>query len=141
MTSEFGRDHDDDLHAAKGGEADRVECEQVESMSRQYSAKTFLRKVPNKLLRDYFAAVAIDLELNWDGLVDTDVEPIFEAIHALNDKQRGAVESDFTNINELACENGTRAILEEAAFWGKDWSAQFAQMENAYERAFWTFLN
>jgi len=110
-------------------------------MSRQYSAKTFLRKVPNKLLRDYFAAVAIDLELNWDGLDETDVEPIFEAIHALTDKQRGAVESDFTNINELACENGTRAILEEAAFWRKDWSAQFAEMENSYERAFWTFLN
>ncbi len=44
-------------------------------------------------------------------------------------------------INELACGAGIRAILEEAAFWGKDWSADFEKMENDYERAFWTFLN
>ncbi len=44
-------------------------------------------------------------------------------------------------INELACGAGTRAILEEATFWGKDWSAAFEEMENDYERAFWTFLN
>lgn len=110
-------------------------------MARQYSAKTFLRKVPTNLLREYFTAIGIDSGLDWDGLAESDAEPLFEVIQVLNDKQRGLVESDFTNINELACENGTRAILEEVAFWGKDWSARFEQMENAYERAFWTFLN
>ena len=33
------------------------------------------------------------------------------------------------------------AILEEAAFWGLDWSADFEELSSPYECAFWTFLN
>lgn len=51
------------------------------------------------------------------------------------------MKSDFTMVNELACVVGVRAILEEAAFWRMDWPKQFEEMENAYERAFWTFLS
>lgn len=110
-------------------------------MTRQYSAKTFFRKVPNRLLQQYFRKRRIDLSVDWGDLDETDADPVFEALQALPDDRRGRVESDFTMINELACGVGVRAILEEAAFWGKDWSVQFEQMENDYERAFWTFLN
>lgn len=110
-------------------------------MARQYSAKNFIRKVPNPLLEQYFRERRIDLGVDWDDLDETDAAPVFDAIQALPDAQRGAVESDFTMINELACGAGVRSILEEAAFWGKDWSADFEAMENDYERAFWTFLN
>lgn len=110
-------------------------------MARQYSAKNFIRKVPNSLLQQYFRERRINLGFDWDTIDETDADPIFDAVQALPDAQRGAVESDFTMINELACAAGTRAILEEAAFWSKDWSADFEKMENDYERAFWTFLN
>ena len=44
-------------------------------------------------------------------------------------------------VNDLACEAGTVAILEEARFWNRDWSDAFAKMRNAYERSMWTLLN
>jgi hypothetical protein len=110
-------------------------------MARQYSAKNFIRKVPNRLLQQYFHDQRIDLDIDWARLGETDADAVFDAIQALPDHQRGEVESDFTMINELACSAGVAAILEEAAFWGKDWSDDFEKMENDYERAIWTFLN
>lgn len=110
-------------------------------MARQYSAKNFIRKVPNYLLRQYFRERYIDLRVDWDNRLETAADPIFDAVQTLPHRQRDMVEGDFTMINELACGAGTRAILEEAAFWSKDWSADSEKMENDYERAFWTFLN
>jgi hypothetical protein len=110
-------------------------------MTRQYSAKTFLRNTPNDILRQYFEQRQIDLKLEWVRLHETEVNPIFLALEELPERTRSEVDSDFRIINELACDDGVQAILEEAAFWGRDWAEQFASMRNHYERAFWTFLN
>ncbi len=110
-------------------------------MARQYSTKTFLRRVPNSLLAEYFRRREIDLGIEWLGLAETDVDSIVEALQGLADGECGAVESDFSMINELACGAGVRAILEEGAFWGEDWGAAFEKMENDYARALWTYLN
>lgn len=110
-------------------------------MARQYSAKTFFRNVPNILLQQYFQSRHIDLDLEWVRLHETDVDPIFLALEQIPEGMRSAIDSDFRMINDLACEAGTLALLEEAAFWGRDRSEQFAGMKTAYERAFWTFLN
>src|SRR3972149_4239657 len=107
-------------------------------MARQYSAKTFIRKVPNLLLRQYCERRGICLAINWDILGEPEADVVFDALEALADEQRKGSGSDFTMINELAWGAGIRAILEEATFWGKDWSADFEKMENDYERAFWT---
>lgn len=110
-------------------------------MTRQYSAKTFLRNTPNDILRQYFEQRRIDPQLEWVRLHEAEVNPIFLALEQLPEQTRSTVDSDFRVINELACDDGIMAILEEAVFWGRDWSDQFAQMKNNYERAFWTFLN
>jgi len=110
-------------------------------MARQYSAKTFIRNVPNELLRQYFNGVLIELPVNWDEIGDTDAEPVFDAIEMLDDRQRGTVESDFTEINELAFLPGTLAMLEEAKQRKDDLAEQFDALENHYARAFWTFVN
>ena len=103
--------------------------------------RTFLRKTPNALLKQYFEQRNLHLGLEWDTLGETDVEPIFEALDRLPEARQQQVESDFRMVNDLACEAGTLAILEEARFWNRDWSDAFAKMRNAYERSMWTFLN
>ncbi len=110
-------------------------------MVRQFSPRTFFRQTPNHILQQYFKRKDIPTEIEWEGLGETDVEPIFEAMDGLDDHVRQEVEGDFVAVNELACSKGVLAILEEAQLWGRDWSDQFAEMKNAYERAFWTFLN
>lgn len=111
-------------------------------MARQYSLRTFIRNIPNDLLKRYFVAKGFKrLKLDWSEIGKKDPEPVFEAIAKLTENQRAEVESDFTMINELAEAKGTRAILEEAEATGQKWAKQFAKMENDYARAFWTFLN
>ncbi|MCA9250650.1 MAG: hypothetical protein KDA54_05910 [Phycisphaerales bacterium] len=110
-------------------------------MARQYSPKTFIRGVPIDLLQQYFEGKGFTLGIDWDSVEDSDADPLFDAIQALTDRQRATVESDFTEINELAEEKGTQSILEEATIRGEDWFAQFEALENHYARAFWTFLN
>ena len=128
-------------------------------MSRPYSPKTFLRKVPNKLLKEYFARHGGLPEVDFDKLAENRMESVFEAMQKLAPKTETRIEADFHQINELACRAGIRAILGEAAMraflqeiGGKpiaddssagkvDWAGQFEVMKNDYGRAFWTFLN
>ncbi|HNO77173.1 MAG TPA: hypothetical protein PKN33_03850 [Phycisphaerae bacterium] len=109
-------------------------------MARQYSPKTFIRKVPNELFRQYFNGKPIELLVDWDEIGDTDANPIFDAIQSLDDHVRASVESDFTEINELAHVKGVLAILEEAHIRKVDWVEEFDALDNHYARAFWTFL-
>ena len=110
-------------------------------MVRQFSARTFFRQTPNHILQQYFERKHIPIGIEWDGLGETEVEAIFEAMDQLEGHVRQLVEGEFLTINELASSKGTLVILEEARLWGEDWSDHFAAMKNAYERAFWTFLN
>ncbi len=110
-------------------------------MARQYSAKTFFRNAPNALLAEYFEHAGANLDIPWGDLRETEVEPIFEAMEGLDHEPQSRIEGDLRFVNELACEAGVQAILEEARSWGRDWSEQFAEMKNHYERALWTFLH
>lgn len=110
-------------------------------MNRQYSPRTFIRHAPNALLKQYFDTEEIDLAISWDELRETDDGPIFAAIDRLPPEQARQVHGDFSMANDLACSNGVVAIIEEATLWNQDWSEQFAEMTNDYERAMWTFLN
>ncbi len=110
-------------------------------MARQYSAKTFLRNVPNTLLEEYFKRRGIDLEFRWSRLHETEVDLIFMALEKLPDQTRGEIDTDFRMINDLCNAAGVLSILENATLWHRDLADRFAKMKNAYERAFWTFLN
>lgn len=110
-------------------------------MGRQYSAKTFLRSVPNFLLKRYFEQRSLDLGLNWLMVNADNVEWVFAAMERLPEDRRSRIDSDFRLINELACERGTLAILDQAGCLRADLAERFQRMKNAYERAFWTFLN
>ncbi len=110
-------------------------------MGRQYSAKTFLRNTPNELLQQYFRWRNLDLGFDWSYLHETDVDPLFVAMEDLPEATRTAIDSDFTAINDVACQGGVLAILEKAGGTDRGLGKLFAGMRNAYERAFWTFLH
>jgi hypothetical protein len=112
-------------------------------MSRNYSPKTFLRKTPNSILKEYFKKKNPLTDINFDSLGETEIEPITQALDKLLQGQRKEVEVEFQRINEMAYEDGVRVLLEEAGsvFHNLDWSGTFAQMKNPYEHVFWAFLN
>ncbi len=110
-------------------------------MPRQYSPRTFLRKTPNALLKEYFAAQDVLGDIDFDKLGETEVEPIMAAMEALPMREGMLIEEEFRQVYELSCELGTRVLLEEAEFHEMDLADTFGQMGSHYERAFWMFLN
>jgi len=112
-------------------------------MSRNYSPKTFLRKTPNALLKEYFGRKKLLTDIDFDSLGDTEIELIAEALDELPEQQKTEIGADFRQVNEMACEMGVRVLVEEAAYpyHNIDLTTTFEGMKNHYERAFWVFLN
>ena len=83
-------------------------------MARQYSQRTFLRQTPNAVLKEYFAGKGLLGDVDFDALTkETDIEAVSEAIEALPDAQRAAVEADFEQVNELAYAKGVEAVWSQ----------------------------
>jgi hypothetical protein len=94
-------------------------------MAQEYQPRRFFRKAPNRLLRLYFAARNVLSEVNFGALTETRVEPIYQAWLKLPDDARKEMEQDFQDIDELATEGGSKAILDEARWHGEDLAEQF----------------
>jgi hypothetical protein len=79
-------------------------------------------------------------EVDFGALTETQVEPIYEAWLNLREDTRKEMEQDFQDIDELATEGGSKAILDEARWHGEDLAGQFASLTGFHEHTFWTFL-
>ena len=112
-------------------------------MWRNYSPRTFLRKTPNKVLKEYFARKGLLSDVDFDSLDETEIEVVDEALDRLVEKEKIEIEAEFRQINEMACQAGVQVLVEEAGsvFHNLDWTETFGQMKNHHERAFWAFLN
>ncbi len=114
-------------------------------MSRNYSPRNFLRKVPNYLLKDYFEDEKrkLPLEIEWDNVGEADVEVIRAAIENLPEQTQTLIEEEFRQINDLACAAGVRCLLEEgeSVFHKLELADTFREMKDHYERACWMYLN
>jgi hypothetical protein len=79
-------------------------------------------------------------EVDLGALSETQVEPIYESWLKLSDDTRKEMEQDIQDIDEMATEGGSKAILDEARWHGEDLAEQFASLTGFHEHAFWTFL-
>jgi len=109
-------------------------------MTRQYSPKTFLRQSPNPVLQQYFRSNDISLEVDWKCLTPRRIDPLFDAIEALPDEVRDAVEQDFRLIFAMATPKGRLLLIEQGAVLGVDLSERLDGVENHYEAAMVAFL-
>lgn len=110
-------------------------------MSSQYQHRQFFRWVPNALLRKYFEAKGIDLDMEYEKLREADVEPIFSAFIALPETQQSNMEMDFQAINALASDGGTGTLLNEAAFNEDEaFAVEISGIDGYHAKAMWAFL-
>jgi hypothetical protein len=109
-------------------------------MASEYQPRRFFRHAPNRLLKRYFAARGVLADVDFGRLTETQVEPIYGNWLKLSEEVRKPMEQDFQDIDELATEGGSKAILDEAEFHGEDLAEQFAKLGSFHERAFWTLL-
>jgi hypothetical protein len=89
-------------------------------MVQEYQPRRFFRNAPNRLLQRYFAARNVPSEVDFGVLTETQVEPIYKTWLKLSDDARKEMEQNFQDIDELATEGGSKAILDEASFYKQD---------------------
>jgi hypothetical protein len=110
-------------------------------MPSSFDPKRVLRQVSNSLLDDLFQTHGHEVELPWDELGQTQVDPIFDAWQALPDADRCAIEIVLQEVNEMATEDGVRAIIEEAI--RQDNGELIDDLEgyaSRYDKAVWTYI-
>ena len=105
-------------------------------MVQEYQPRRFFRNAPHRLLQRYFGTRNVLSEVDFGALTETQVEPIYEAWLKLSDDARKEMEQDFQDIDELATEGGSKAILDEARWHGEDLAEQFASLTGFHEHAF-----
>ena len=110
-------------------------------MGRQYSPRSFLRQVPNHLLKAFFAQRDSLVEILWELQRETEIGLIYDAWQALPATRRAEIDREFQAVHELACEAGVRALVEEGLFHGLHLAALLEQQEGFYHKAMWAFLN
>ena len=111
-------------------------------MAAQYSNQQFFRKTPNQYLAQYFAAKAVVLDVNFDGLKENNSNAIQAALNKLAASQVAEIEAEFQNINALACECGAVALADEAEFHGDSaFVEEIAVIDGFHAKAMWAYLN
>tara|TARA_R110002072_G_C7966658_1_gene534364 strand:- start:4238 stop:5416 length:1179 start_codon:yes stop_codon:yes gene_type:complete len=110
-------------------------------MASQYSHLHFFRRVPNELLSRYFEARDVGLEIEWEKLKPTEMEPVLDGFLQLEDTQQAEIEAEFQDIHALASEGGVRALLDEAAFHGDDGFCEALEaLDGFHAKVMWAFL-
>ncbi|MBY0545022.1 MAG: hypothetical protein K2Q14_05680 [Gammaproteobacteria bacterium] len=109
-------------------------------MSKAFNLQHFLRKVPNKFLQQYFTQHNVLTEIEFENVLETKIEPIYQAWLELPENIRNPMEQDFYAIHNMATEAGSKAIIDEATWHGENLALQFSMFKGFYEHAFWTFL-
>ncbi len=109
-------------------------------MAQQYQPKRFFRQAPNLFLKRFFNERHEMLEFKFESLGETQIDPLYQAWLEIPEGTRNEMEGHFQDIDELASEKGTKAIIDEALWHGEDLAIQFATLTGFHEHAFWTFL-
>lgn len=109
-------------------------------MPTHYSPRGFLRQVSNDLLRQYFEAKGCLLDVDWEALTETKIEPLYEAWLALPEAQQRIADADFTEINELANDAGIAVLIEEGEWHGLRLNEYLEQLDDQVDMVTWTLL-
>ena len=111
--------------------------------SKNYQPKDFFRRAPHDLLVQYFARHEVLADIAFVEKSDEQIEALFKAFQALDERLHSKMEADFQEIHNLSTEGGIKALMDEADFHGDDLVELFAQnaVEGFEAQAFWVFLN
>src|SRR5215210_2660457 len=102
-------------------------------MARQYQPRQFFRHAPNRLLEHFVTRHSVLAEVDFGALTETQVKPIYEGWLKLSEEIRNKIEQDFQEIDELATEAGTKAILDEARWHDEDLAGRFATLNSFHD--------
>jgi len=111
-------------------------------MAKSFDPKYILRQVSNHLLRDLFESHQHELDVPWDDLGETEVDPIYTEWQDLPEAECRAIEIVLHEVNEMASgDEGKKVILEEAQRQGnQQLIADLEGYQSRHDCAVWTYL-
>jgi hypothetical protein len=101
-----------------------------------YTPRLFLRQVPNGLLQAYFAKRNQLQEIQWDRLVETDVESIHQALLKLSKADRREIGGHFRAVSEMARREFSPWLIRVAREHQVDLVSPFRRKSCSHERTF-----
>lgn len=117
-------------------------------MSRHYSPKDFFRQMPKNLLARFFAARGVLADFDFAAMKDGKTDALFTAWLKLPDPERNPIDAVFSDIFDMSCEKGFKAILTETTHQFKDQPEKIpafvdmlSAVPNHFERAMTTYLD
>jgi hypothetical protein len=110
-------------------------------VAHQYSPKTFLRQTSNTLLRECFAEKGALIDVPWDELAEHEIDGVYDNWQVLPDEERIAFERCFEDTEDLATEQGIKAIIEEGQFHGLDLAPVLEDIEGNRNKVMWVALH
>lgn len=117
---------------AHGGERNQI-------MGR-YNPKTVLRQTSNSLLREFFAIQGVRTTIQWDELRETKIDPIFEALQRLPEKERQAIDIVLQDIHLIASSDaGIQQLIRENRSDG--FAETLENFDSRYDKALWAYMN
>jgi hypothetical protein len=96
--------------------------------------------VPNGILQKFFSRHDEFATFDWASIKETRIDPVFETWQRMPEDRRKQVSAVIHRVYALANPRGTAVLVEAASEEGIDIAASVRSMKNAYERAFWFFL-
>ncbi len=110
-------------------------------MAQHYDPRKVLRQVSNELLKQFFDKLELSVDVEWDKIGQTEIEPIFQAWQAMTELDRRAVEVVLQDVHAMATEDGIKVLVQDGDTWGKDLRDDLDRLESRYDKAMWTYLN
>lgn len=111
-------------------------------MAGSFDPKRVLRQISNQLLKDLFESHQHELDVPWEDLGETEVEPIFAAWQDLPEEDCRAIEIVLHEVNDMSYgDEGIRAICEEAIRQDRqDLVDEIDGYESRHDKAVWTYI-
>ena len=106
-----------------------------------YNPRSFLRQVPNALQVRFFSRYDAFSGFDWSHRKETQVEAVFARWQQMPEAERRQVGNVFRQVHSMANSRGTRVLVEAARDRGLEIAPDLGAKKNAYDRAFWCFLD
>lgn len=110
-------------------------------MAKHFDPRKILKQISNQLLKQFFTERGELLDIPWDELTETKIEPIFERWQNLTEAQRTDVQLILQHVNELADDRGLSVLAEEIGSRFPDRVAEFTAWEARADKVMWAYLN
>lgn len=108
-------------------------------MTITYAPREILRKIDNALLAQYAKQNSVFQDIDFSKLKQTEIEPIYDALLALEEKQRDKIEQELRRVAALADKRKIELLFSLLLNAGCD-LPEFEKKKGFFDKAMWAWL-